>query len=70
MASPCCPKCGKTHFVRQNSFALNVALIYCASCGAVAGTVPAKLVLSKSTSAGTTNTKSGVTAVDQWTATV
>jgi len=67
MAVPCCPKCSKTHFVRQNNPTLNVALIYCGGCGAVVGAAQFKLTLKKS-SGGTSGSTSGKTASDDWTA--
>jgi hypothetical protein len=39
MAVPCCSKCSKTHFLKSANHQLGVVLIYCASCGAVAGTI-------------------------------
>jgi transcription initiation factor TFIIIB Brf1 subunit/transcription initiation factor TFIIB len=40
MASPCCPKCLKKHFLRHNIHALSAGVIYCANCGTVVGAVP------------------------------
>jgi hypothetical protein len=40
MASPCCPKCSKTHFTRSDDFHLKVSMIYCSHCGAVIGVAP------------------------------
>jgi hypothetical protein len=65
MATPCCPKCGKTSFHKTRSAALYAFLIYCAHCGAVVGVVPAR------GAAGTTTSgKGGVTAGDDWEARV
>lgn len=40
MATPCCPKCSKTHFTRSDALTLKVSMIYCSHCGNVIGVAP------------------------------
>jgi transcription elongation factor Elf1 len=59
MPMPCCPKCSKTHFLRTEDKQLSIVLIYCGSCGAAVGAIPAKTQPGKSK-----------TTPDDWTANV
>lgn len=51
MATPCCPKCSHTHFLRAKNASLRVWLVYCGHCGAVAGTMPLGFKASKTKTA-------------------
>jgi hypothetical protein len=61
MAVPCCPKCGKTHFLRSKNGTLKVTFVYCGACGAVVSAIPIR-----KSSGGTTTGKGGTTSQDDW----
>jgi hypothetical protein len=64
MAGPCCPKCLKKIFHRQNIHHLGAGVIYCVHCGTVVGAVP----IAKSKAGGKTTgvTREGQTSQDAW----
>jgi len=39
MATPCCPRCSKTHFLKSKDASLKVVFVYCAACGAVVSAI-------------------------------
>ncbi len=60
MATPCCPKCSKTRFLRSKNAALQAWMVYCGHCGAVAGILPAESKAAKASTGG--RKKPGTTA--------
>jgi len=65
MATPCCPKCAHTSFLRHQRPSLNAWLISCSKCGAVVGALPISLKSTGKTSASTGAT-GGKTAANDW----
>jgi ribosomal protein L37AE/L43A len=62
MAGPCCPKCLKKVFHRQNIPHLSAGVIYCVHCGTVVGAVPLRRKSTTKTGSGS----SGNTTQDDW----